>query len=173
MKDNATYEATVGPVMNWPGYYGILIPVDIVERMSSAEHRRVICTIENSITFHCAMMPGGDDVYYIYINKETRKKLGLDYGSKISVSLRPDESKYGMPLPEEMAEMFALDEEVDKIFHALTPGKQRSLIHLIAKNKRPATRINKTVAMFEYLKECRGKIDYKAMHAYMRDYNKL
>jgi len=85
--------------------------------------------------------------------------------------LKKDESKYGMPMPEEFDELMKIDDELNEVFHKLTPGKQRSLLHIIGKAKRSETRLNKAIVISEYLKQVNGKIDFKQLQQAFKDYN--
>ena len=98
----------------------------------------------------------------------TSKKVGVIIGSEIEVILKPDESKYGIPLPEEMEELLKMDEEANHIFHTLTKGKQRSLLYIIGKPKNTDSRLNKAVLITRYLKLVNGKLDFKEMTEYLK-----
>ena len=111
----------------------IRVPDEVAAHFLKDKNRRVVCEINKSINFQCALMPKGDGTFFINLNKERRKKLGLREGTEVHVALERDNSKYGMPMPEEMKELLELDEEGSKLFHALTAGKQRSLLHIIGK----------------------------------------
>lgn len=50
---------------------------------------------------------------------------------EIRVTLTPDESKYGIPVPEVFAELLNQDSDFDKAFQSLTKGKRDSLLYLI------------------------------------------
>ena len=76
-------------------------------------------------------------------------------------------------MPEEMEEIMAQDPEVDKVFHSLTPGKQRSLLYLIGKPKTTESRIKKAVLITRYLAEVNGEIDFREMNEYIKTNNKL
>ena len=133
--------------------------------------RRVVCTINGAHSFHCALMPDGKGGFFININKEIRKKLGLVLGQEVSLSLSPDESEYGLPMPEEFAELLAQDEEGSTYFHALTPGKQRSLIYQVGNVKNPDKRINRGLVILEHLKMHGGILDFKVLNAEMKAFN--
>ena len=157
--------------------FHITVPSEIAEQFIEGKNRRVICTLNDTLEFQCALMHHGDDLkaqtygkYFININKENRKKLGLKIGSEVQVSLQKDESKYGMPMPEEMQELLYQDPEGDKLFHALTPGKQRSLLYIVGKPKRSETRLTKAIVVVEHLKSQGGKIDYKQLNQDFKDY---
>src|SRR5512138_3091519 len=96
--------------------------------------RRVVCTINGTETFQCALLPW-DDIFTIIVNKAKRERLGIVGGDKISVELKVDESKYGLPMPKELKEVLRQDPEGNKLFHSLTAGKQRTMLYYIGKIK--------------------------------------
>lgn len=115
-----------------------------------------------------ALMPSGDGNYFLLINQDICKQYALEPDTEVTLVMEPDDSEYGMPLPEELAELWAVDEEAHRVFHLMTPGKQRGLIYQIAKPKGAETRIRKAVQISEYLKSVDGKLDYKALNAYIK-----
>ncbi len=149
------------------------VPAEVAEPFNTDSERRVICTINESLSIHCALMHDGSGGFFINMNKENRKKLGLNLGDKLKYTLKIDDSKYGLPMPQEMAELLKIDDEADKYFHALTPGKQRSLLFLIGKPKTSNTRLNKALGITEFLKVNKGILDFKLLNAFLKDFNKL
>ncbi len=151
--------------------YRIPIPLDISKTfLEKYTDRRVVCTINETLKHHCALMPGGDGTYYIMLNKEIRKKLRLKVGESIQVRIEKDTSEYGMPMPEEFQEVLWSDEEGSQLFHDLTPGKQRSLIHIVGKVKSSDIRINKALVILEHLKRQGGKLDFKQLMEDFKNY---
>ncbi len=126
--------------------------------------RRVICTLNDKIRLHSALMHDGKGDFFININKATRKELGVGNGDTVQITLEKDESKYGMEVPEELEEFLAQDPEFSDLFDKLTPGKQRRLIYLVAQPKMTDTRIRKALVIAEYLKETGGKLDYAELN---------
>ena len=88
----------------------------------------------------------------------------MDDDAALLVQLQKDNSKYGIHLPEEMEELLLIDEEGSAFFHQLTPGKQRSLLHIIGKPKSSAIRLKKAVVVLDYLKTNNGKLDFKMLN---------
>ena len=84
----------------------------------------------------------------------------MQIGDTIKTEIEEDTSKYGMNCPEEMTELLDLDKEGSDLFHKLTPGKQRSLLHFIDKVKSSDLRIKKGMVIFDYLKENNGKLNF-------------
>lgn len=142
----------------------VVVPTPIATQFLDQKNRRVIVTYNDSIPYHQALMPDGNGGFFLTVNKEIRKSLELHEGMDITISIRKDHSKYGMAMPEEFSELLKLDIEGSNIFHALTLGKQRTLIHLVAKNKGSDTRIKKALVILNYIKAVNGVIDFKELN---------
>src|SRR5688572_19351568 len=76
--------------------------------------RRVICTLNETETFNCSLFPSKGD-YFITVNKKLRDKLRLEVGKPVAVVLAKDESQFGMPMPEEFAEVLRQDKEGERL----------------------------------------------------------
>jgi len=157
-------------VMDESNVYGLHIPVplDVSIHFKKQGIKRFICSINNCFDKHSALMPMGDGSDYILLNKQEVKTIGLTLGELIEVCLSEDNSKYGMAMPEELAELLVQDAEGDKHFHGLTPGKQRALIHIVAKLKNSDSRIRKAIGIVDYLKSNSGALDFRAMNEYLK-----
>ena len=152
--------------------FQIEVPTDISEHFMKDNNRRVICTLNKIHSFHAALMPDGKGDFFITINSEIRKKLNLDKAAELQVALQVDNSKYGIYLPPEMEELLLVDEEGSRLFHLLTPGKQRSLMHIIGKPKNSDIRLKKAVAVLEHLKSNNGKLDFKMLNEAFKERNR-
>ena len=148
----------------------LIVPEEVFEHFSKKKIKRFICTINGEYSFPCALMPKGG-IRFIHINAEIRKKCKLRVGSKVHASLIPDESKYGMSMPEEMDELLKIDDEANEYFHALTKGKQRSLLYIIGKPKSSEIRLKKAIVITEHLKRLNGKLDFKILNQDFKEYN--
>lgn len=126
--------------------------------------KRVLCTLNGKLTIHAALLSDGNGAYYILINKERAKKLGLQRGSPLLVELEKDTSKYGMEMPEEFEVLLEQDEEASAVFEALSPGKQRNLIHIVSVPKSSDIRLRKALAIVNYIKSTQGEIDFKDLY---------
>lgn len=145
-------------------HFHIPVPDGVAQKFLEKEQKRVICTLNGEVVFHCALMPKGDGSWFINVNKELRKKLGLKEGSVVNAELKMDDSKYGMPMPEELGELLAIDDEGSRYFHSLTPGKQRNLIYMVASPKTSDTRIKKALVIVDYLKASKGKLNFRELN---------
>lgn len=129
--------------------------------------RRVICTLNQTETFNCSLFPSKGD-YFITLNKKLRTSLGLEVGDTVAIKLEKDESKYGMPMPEEFAEVLRQDLEGERLFEALSPGNQRLMLKLIVFVKDVDKRIIRSLTGIELLKQAGGSFDYHTQHDGMR-----
>lgn len=152
-------------------YYTVFpIPAQVVAPLLARPENpfRVIINVNGQGLIHSGLMPDGKGNYFVTVSKNIRQRFGLKEGDEVRLTIHPDDSDYGMPLPEELAELWALDEEAKRLFHALTPGKQRGLIYQVDKPKGAATRVKKAVQIHEYLKQSGGILDYKELNAFMK-----
>jgi Bacteriocin-protection, YdeI or OmpD-Associated len=139
----------------------IIIPNEIyLEMIKIASNKRIICSINNSISFHCGMLPK-NTFHYIMLSKEKIKILNLKINDEISVEIFPDESEFGMEMCEELQEVLFSDPDGNSLFEKLTSGKKRSIIYLISKTKNSQLRIEKSFVFIEHLKRNKGKIDFR------------
>ena len=148
--------------------YHIKVPKAIAMHFLDLRDKRVVATLNDSLTFQCAIMPAGDGVHFININKKIRDQLQLKEGSKINVSLKKDESEYGLPFPEELKELLTQDKEGNRLFHALTPGKQRNMIYAVGQVKNTDLRIHRAMIIMQHLKKNKGKIDFRELNREIR-----
>jgi len=146
------------------------IPIEVTDHFLKTSGTRVVCLINNQISIQCALLPKGDGSYFININKEVRKKLGINLGDIAEVELCQDDSKYGLPLPPEMEELLLQDIDGERLFHKLTKGKQRSLLHIIGKPKTSDVRLRKALMTLDYLKSVNGKLDFRALNQFYKEY---
>lgn len=119
--------------------------------------RRVVCVVNNALTLHAAIMPHNKG-WVISMNKTNLKKLGLKVGSSIQVSMKQDDSEFGLPMPEEFREVLEQDPEAKGYFDNLTAGKKRSLIHIVTGVKNIDKRIERAFMLMELLKDKKGII---------------
>lgn len=150
-------------------YWGYVnVPIELAEKVKGKE-RRVVCTLSDEIEFHCALMHDGKGGFFVNIKKEYQKKLGVLDGDELTIKLREDDSKYGFPVSEAFLELLYQDPEGDAVFHSLTKGKQRSLIHIINKVKSEQLQLEKAHIILDYLKSVNGKLDYKEFNLAFRN----
>jgi hypothetical protein len=140
------------------GWHFLIVEKETVAKFQFEDKfKRVVCSINGGEAFQCALLPWGE-LFYIIVNKKKRDEVGIVAGDMVDVVLVKDESKYGLPMPEEFEEVLKQDPEGDRLFHALGKGKQRSLLYLLSRSKDVDIRIHHALIVVEHLKENEGKI---------------
>ena len=162
------FKSTLELTDSSPPWHILRVPKTKVAHFGFSRNlRRVVCILNDVETFNCALFPSKGD-YFITLSKKLRDKLGLVVGDTVTIELTKDESKYGMPMPEEFAEVLRQDAEGDRLFNKLSPGDQRLMLKLVVFVKDADRRIARALAGIELLKGADGKFDYHAQHLAMR-----
>jgi hypothetical protein len=125
--------------------------------------RRVLCRLNTLDERQCALLPIGNESFVVTVNRTQLKALGLDVGATVRVTLRKDESVYGLPVPQELTELFRQDTEGKRLFHALSRGRQRTLLYIVGKANTPDDRASRAVIVIQHLIENAGVIDYRKL----------
>ena len=152
----------------WGGF--MVVPKDIAELLIEDGKRRVICTLDEDKVFQCAIMRA-NGLYFINVGKPLRQKFNLKLGQKFNIVMAKDESEYGMEIAEELEALLNQDDLFSTQFHALTPGKQRSLMYIVLKLKAADKRIVKSLAIAEHLAEANGKLYFKQLNEKIKELN--
>ncbi len=154
-------------------YHHFLVPNEIVDQfLALPSAKRVLCTINGTTTLHCSFMPDGLGGWFIMLNQKLRTALGLREGSEISVTLAPDNSEYGLPMPDEFREALRQDDEANRVFEALTPGKKRGLIYQVGNVKSPHIKLRRAMVIATHLSTHKN-LDYKILNEELKAANKL
>lgn len=134
------------------GMHYIQLDEKAVKKWIDNTPKRVLCTINKTVSFHAALMPKKEGSYYINIGQTICKQLNIKLGSEITVELEEDTTEFQFDMPEELAEVLATDQAAEQKFLALTPGNQRSLMYLVAQVKSTDKRIERALTIAAKLK---------------------
>lgn len=168
MPEIVRFESTVDITDSKPPWHIVRVPkAKVADFGFKGNLRRVRCRLNDSDAYQCSLFPSKGD-YFLTISKKQREKLGLRAGDNLTVELVKDDSKYGMPMPEEFAEVLRQDPIADEIFNKLSPGDQRLMLKLVVFVKDVDKRIIRSLIGIELLKQMNGVFDYRAQHAAMR-----
>lgn len=149
------------------------VPNEIVKSLLKDGNTRFLVTINGGKCMHKALIHDGQGGRYIIFNKDIQKEYNLKEGKVVNISIKSDDSTYGMPLPEEMEILMDQDPEGSDFFHSLSMGKQRSLLYIIGKPKTSDTRLHKAVVILDYLKVVQGKLDFKELNIAFKESRRL
>lgn len=133
------------------GMHYLELPNAAAEEMRATGYKRWVCTIQDALTWHCGLLPTGEGTWFVVLSKAKMKAVEAHVGDWLNVDMVPDTSKYGMPLPEDLADILADDTEFERRFDAMLPGKRRNAIHQIASAKTPETAAKRIIKLMEQL----------------------
>ena len=123
----------------------ILVPAEIRQLFYTKGPARVVATIGSLEPFQCGLMPMRTGEGYIIVNKARQRQLKLSEGEKVQVSIAPDTSEYGAPMPEELEAVLAQDPDARATFDSLTAGKKRAVMYAVNRAKGMEARIETAV----------------------------
>jgi len=132
--------------------------------MCSRGRRRIVCTINGSEPIQRALLSQRNGKTVVTLNRPFMEKLKISIGSTVLVTMKSDDSRYGLPVPEELSEMFRQDSEGKLLFHGLTPGRQRTLLNLVGIVKKSDTRAWRAAVVTRHLKHHKGHIVYRLLY---------
>ncbi len=149
-----TYSFTA-PLRRFPGkgaMHYLEVPPEAAEGFGGKSGVRLVCGLNGCTEFHCGLMYQREGTFYVYVGGKAKKAAALNLGESVRVALRRDESPYGMPMPEELAELLAQDPEGDACFHRLTPGRQRTFIYYVSSSHSVDTRVKRAIEVADKAK---------------------
>lgn len=167
MENSFAFESVLRASTNnlWGSH--VQVPTEIAHQFKPTEGkkgtRRVVCRLNDTVEYQCGILPYGDGVWVIMVNRELQKKLKLDYGGTVQVRVWADTSEYGLPMPEAFEAVLAQDEAARTHFDALTDGKKRTLLYIVGKPKNPDTQVKYALVVAQHLCIFGGKIDFKKL----------
>lgn len=158
-----TFTATLEKFDNSLYPYHVKVSADIYHPYAEAKIKRIIVSFNGGTPVHNAFL-SKDGGKFIKLNKVTMKEGGLNVGDEVTVMIKKDQSKYGVPLALEMEELLKQDAEGEVLFHKLTDGKIRSLLFKINSYKSTDKRIETSIVILEHLKANNGVLDWKTLN---------
>jgi hypothetical protein len=130
----------------------ITLDIKTAKKLTTGGNKRVLCTLNGTLSIHAAVMKTKEGMYYIMISAAVQKRLGVKTGSKITADIQIDKSDLQFSVPEEFAEVIATDPAAKKVFDNLTDGNKRGLIALVNRVKSVDKRIGKSLLIAKAIK---------------------
>ena len=126
------------------------IPADVASALGGRQGTRLRVTVDGLFTDHLALRRRGE-VYFVSAGEKMRRRCRLVIGSPATVSVEPDASPHGIPVPKVLREVFRYDAEARGAFAKLTPGARRTLITRVRKGRTREGRIRVALAVADEL----------------------
>lgn len=157
------FTTTIGVLRHLMNASYIEVPKNIIDQLGGFNNR-LICTVNNVLSYQCGTMALGEGRGYITLSKARIKKLKVAEGSIVKIILEPDHSEFGTTVPEELEAVFATDSEGFERFSKLSKGLQRYVINHVAAVKATEKRIERALLLIGNLKnEPVGKENFRSM----------
>lgn len=135
----------------------ITVPADVYERFPSKKPPRIFITVNKATQWKAAIMSLGNGNGFVSVSKKRIKDEGWKSGQPLDIQLEEDTDEETFPLPEEMAEILATDDEAHHYYQLLTDGKKRSITIFINQTKNAQLRVDRALMIAENLKRLKGK----------------
>ncbi len=128
------------------------LPADLVADMKARKLRRLNGTLNGHPFSLAPYGRAGEAEKFLLLSRQTLRSLKAGAGETLEVVCQPDDNPNDVPLPEELHEVLDQDEAAANRFHALTPGRRRSLVHYVSSAKGVDTRINRALELARKLR---------------------
>lgn len=125
------------------GYYFLKVDAEIVNQFEKKRQTRLICKLDNKISFQCGLNHLGDGNFFIIISTKNLKLIKRQAGETVQFEIKEDPNPLGIEMPETIEALLEQDEELKEKFSKMTDGKKRSIIVQTGKIKD----IDKQIAM--------------------------
>lgn len=129
----------------------LAIPPEICEALRAKKIKRVQVVIQDSAPYASGLLPLKDGRLFLIMSKQRQKDIGQFKGAWLHVEIWEDKSKYGMPIPVELQELFDFDPDIEEAFQKLLPGRRRNYLHQIATGKTEPTRTKRVLKLLKDL----------------------
>jgi len=134
------------------GYPFIEVPTEIAEKFSTETNTRIVAIFEKNYPKHSALRRTKNGNFIITLSKGFLNDMKKELGELVNLTIEPDQSKYGMPIPEEWQAFLDQDDELRVKFEALTPGRIRGYLHYLGQPKTIDGRIKRCLDFAEKFK---------------------
>jgi hypothetical protein len=130
----------------------IVLDAKTVTKLTKNNNKRVICRLNNTVEFHCALMRRKEGGHFIAVGAAICKKLKIKSGATISAVFKADKTEYQFEMPEELQEVLNTDPKAQEIFATLTAGNQRGLMYLVTLLKASDKKIERALKIADKIK---------------------
>ncbi len=117
------------------GYFYLTIEADIINQFERKRHTRLVCHLDEKVSYQCRLNHLGDGNYFIIIASKYLEQLGKKVGSLVHFKIEEDPNPLGVEVPEVLTVLLAQDKDLSTVYDKITDGKKRALIFSILKVK--------------------------------------
>lgn len=120
---------------NKGGYYYLKIEAEIINQFKNKRATRLICTIDEKVTYRCGLNHLGNGDFFIIISTKNLRSLNKKLGESVNYQIEEDPDQLGVAIPEVLEVLLTQEANYKNTFDKMTDGKKRSLIFSLLKMK--------------------------------------
>jgi hypothetical protein len=128
---------------NKGSYYFLKIPAEVVNQFEKKRATRLLCTLENQVSYSCGLNHYGDGNFYVILAGRYVKQLKKQTGDDIEFEICEHPNPLGVEVPEVLEVFLSQDPDAADIYDTFTDGKKRTLIFSISRIKNIDLQIQK------------------------------
>jgi hypothetical protein len=128
------------------------LPFSVEKEFGSRGLTKVRGTI-NGQPYRSSLMPAGDGRHCMGLRKELRKKLGVDVGDVVSVTMEPDLEERVIEIPPELASLLDSDPAARAFFDGLSYTHRKEYVQWVTDAKKAETRAARLAKVLPMLRD--------------------
>ncbi len=141
------------------GYFYLTIDADVVNQFTNKRQTRLICTLDERISFQCGLNHLGDGNFFIIVSGKNVAKIDKSQGDLVRFELIEDPNPLGVDIPEVLEILLDQDPVLNRIFAQLSDGRKRSVIHQMKDIKDVNRQVSKTIELIHNATKPRRKYE--------------
>jgi len=140
------------------GYHYFVVPEEEALKFDGGKWPvRVVCTINGLFSWQGALQRANGG-FHILLAQTNLRKLGLRIGSAFEAELAPDNSEFGLPMPEAMQELLQQDANLNTLWEGFGISMKRNTLYYVNGTKNPDLQIKRAMQMIQkYAHESKSK----------------
>lgn len=131
------------------GYFYLTLSAETVNGFQNKRNTRLLCTLDQQLTFQCGLNHLGDGNFFIIISGKNLKAIHKQLGDVVAFELQEDPNPLGVDMPEVLTVLLEQDEEINALYQKLSLGKKRHVIHSIKNLKDMDKQINNAISIIQ------------------------
>jgi hypothetical protein len=127
------------------GYFYLRIESDIINQFERKRHTRLVCHLDEKVSFSCGLNHLGDGNFFLIIAGKLLDQLGKKPGNTVDFRIEEDPNPLGVEVPEVLSTLLMQDEDLQAIYEKISDGKKRALIFALLKIKDIDKQVEKSI----------------------------
>lgn len=120
----------------------LIVPFD-VEQVYGTKARVAVKGTVNGHPYRSSLMPQGNNVHIMVVNKSLREQAGASVGDFVAVTMERDDAAREVDVPDDFREALAEDAAADAAFAQLSYSHRKEYVDWIESAKKAQTRASR------------------------------